>query len=60
MLRVQLININKEKARESNNMENVSLTILNIFFYCRTYKCLSIIIGMQASILEGGGHLQNN
>lgn len=32
MLRIQLNNMNKEKARESNNVENVSLTILNIFF----------------------------
>lgn len=60
MLRVQVSNRNKKKARESNNVENVSLTILNIFFfYCRTYNCLDIIIEMKATILEGGKYLQN-
>lgn len=39
MLRVWLNNINKEMAKESNDLENVDLTILkkNIFYY-RTYK----------------------
>lgn len=60
MLRVRSNSINKEKAKESNDLENVGPTMLkkNVLYY-RTYKSFGYS-NQNATVLEGGEQLQNN
>ena len=54
-------NKNKEKTTESNNVEDIGLTMLkkNIFFHYRTFKSFGYN-NWDVAILEHREHLQKN